>query len=141
MRRSLWLRGVCSSLLVLILALAVGSGVAGASSSKKKPSLKLSVPASVKTGKAFHVTATGYSGKYNAVGAVTVLATSPCPSPAYAAPNDRKSIAKHHSFKVKLRFVVTNPKPGAVCGYLYTGVKGQYVKGHYIVKRKPYHVT
>jgi hypothetical protein len=121
--------------LILALALFAGVGSAGAKSDPHAASLKASVPASMARGSVLIVTASGYSGRYDAVSWNSVQGGSS----ACAGPNvstiSMQAVSRGHTFRVKLTNVVGAPGTLTVCVYLFTsGPHANDTKGHYIVK-------
>jgi hypothetical protein len=86
-------------------------------------------------GSVLTVTASGYTGMYNAVS----WSSQKGGSGGCATPNSdtisTQAVPKGHTFDVKLTNVVGAPGPLTVCVYLFTsGPAADRSKGHYLMK-------
>ncbi len=128
--------------LVLMLALLAGIGSAAARSNARGASLKVAVPASMARGSVLAVTASGFSGQYNAVSWSSAHgAKSPCAGPTTNTISTQ-AVRKSHVFAVKLTNIVGAPGTLTVCVYLYaSGPHANDTKGHYLVKSAPVKVS
>jgi hypothetical protein len=131
----IWRQGVLVSALVLLVALVAGAGRAEAASNRHAASLKISVPKSMQGGSVLAVTASGYSGRYNAVSWSSQEGRAACGPPGSAAITTQ-AVSKSHTFDVKLTNVVGATGTMTVCVFLFSSGPGaaNQAKGHYIVK-------
>jgi hypothetical protein len=118
----------------LIVALLAGVGLASASTKTHAASLKISVPATMKRGSVLKVTASGYSGKYNAVSWGARYQPGSCEGPV-SGTIGTQAVHKGHTFSVDFTNIQGAPGTLMVCVYLYSSApNANDAKGHYLVK-------
>jgi hypothetical protein len=103
----------------LIASLLTGVASDFATGSTPGASIKVSVPASVKSGSTFTVTASGFSGNY--VGVKIVARLSPCivSVASFSLKGVDFSVPKNKAFTQSQKFIAKNPGQHHACVYLY----------------------
>jgi hypothetical protein len=127
---------------MLVLVSIAGVCGAGAASRPRAASLKVDMPASMARGSVLALTASGYSGQYDAVSFASLRgAGSTCSAPDVDTIGIQ-AVAKKHAFEVKFTNIFGAPGPLTVCVYLFTsGPHANDTKGHYIVKSEDLKVS